>query len=762
MSFATLLSGVTSLGINSFVCRLYADTAHNIMERELRTSEAELDEARKQVENLNLKLQQWDSFWDEQSKSLKTLKLQFVQEQEYAALKTAETGDLLIQSTLLQEQIDRIEADRDRDRQSIELSLASLLLNAKATLTEAVNEWRSSLVSTLDNTISKRPELTTRLEKLREDVIQLAGRYHQQIANVSASSTVRSGLEPLVDEVLSIMHHAATEFAAFKVQYRNALNIQETLLYRTTIEQSNAEIAELKENLKELQKTSIPKTQHQAIISEFQLQKDEAFTSLVEQAQALESELTNDTDAFVRKLISQIDVANREISSLKERIEALTKPQTFTPATRDDLRMGNVVISYFHQCGIILDRAYSDYRGWEAVLHFHSDRNPRVIPPGELNKHSDSLQSLLNCKNLPKFEYDSETGILRLRVQMHPKPKSLDASDIHKLWKRADHFEAIVSKWERVRVTGGSESGKTPTAENIAVCFLKHRPGTVNLANPMDNSKKNFWSIPTKWTSHEESRDALSDLDGLIEDRANGIVPRNDFALFIFDEIDTTMEKYPFICGAVKNIVKQASHQHLRTIFIGQNANAKNYKKMDRSDWNNAVNVHIGSNAYDAITNSNSLTTNEQNDLKVRANRLTEFCEDKNKELGLDLTDPDAYRFAIVMEPNKKPYFIELPAFGRYNYDEVESADIRTTSVEFSDGTPRNVVQMFEVQGEQNSATAKLSTIPGKSVESDPVALCPDCGTESKERKGKPVDGKQRYFCRNDNCSKQTFTISVE
>jgi len=61
----------------------------------------------------------------------------------------------------------------------------------------------------------------------------------------------------------------------------------------------------------------------------------------------------------------------------------------------------------------------------------------------------------------------------------------------------------------------------------------------------------------------------------------------------------------------------------------------------------------------------------------------------------------------MVVEPGKKPYFIELPAFGKFTYNQV-------TPVE----------------------TNELS--------------CPECGSTAVKRNGK-VSGNQRYKCNECN-----------
>jgi predicted RNA-binding Zn-ribbon protein involved in translation (DUF1610 family) len=299
-----------------------------------------------------------------------------------------------------------------------------------------------------------------------------------------------------------------------------------------------------------------------------------------------------------------------------------------------------------------------------------------------------------------------------LTIQTRHKVKT-SADDIAKLWLSADKFPQLAKNWTRLRLTGGSESGKSPTAENIAVCILQGRQGTAKLYNPQHNSSKNYWTIPVIGETHNDSERGIAELAKLVDLRSTGQESRDTFELYIFDEIDSTMShthgKKSAIGGNVNFIIKQASHQNLGAIFIGQNANVSEYPGMDRSDWNSAVNIHIGANSYDAITNSNKFTSEEQSKLKTTADNLTEYCEGKNDELGLSKTHPQAYRFALVIEPSKSPYFVELPSFGNYTYNLV-----------IDTSTPNNDLS------------------------------CPSCGSIVIKRNGK-LDGKQRFKCNDCN-----------
>lgn len=297
--------------------------------------------------------------------------------------------------------------------------------------------------------------------------------------------------ESVVNELVSLMQYCVDEFSSLRVQFRNVLNVGHAKRLMAQIEQLNAELADYRT------RDLIPREVHLSQLQAVQQQKNDVVDALTAQIAALEQELQGDTDEYVQTLIRNLEQAQHTLEQLRQQVETLSQPQTFSPATRDDHRMGNVVIAYFAQLGLVLDRAYSDYRKWEATLYFHVDRNRKTVVASDLNEHGDRLQPLLQCLNTPQFRYDSEQGLMALRVQMAHKPKA-DGSEIHKLWKRADQFEAIACRWERLRITGGSETGKSPTAENIAVCILKARPGSrARLANPMHDSKKTTGPSPS-------------------------------------------------------------------------------------------------------------------------------------------------------------------------------------------------------------------------------------------------------------------------
>jgi predicted RNA-binding Zn-ribbon protein involved in translation (DUF1610 family) len=443
-----------------------------------------------------------------------------------------------------------------------------------------------------------------------------------------------------------------------------------------------------------------------------------------------------------KQAIAKLQERDALIVQMQAELEQLRKPWQF-PGTIDYAVAGNAIINFYYQAyGYVLDAIAWQETETGYTLTFATGRNKVYLTADMLHDKDNQpqLAGLTNALTLPAFTPNYQSGLMVLDVQTRKpaKKKAASETDINKLWIPANQFEKTVKGWSRVRITGGSESGKSPTAENLAVCILKNRPGVAKLYNPQFDSVKNYWTVPTVGKSHKDSEKAIANLAKQVDAR--------------FDEIDSTMShtkgKKSAIGGDVNFIIKQASHQNLGAIFIGQNANVSEYPGMDRSDWNSAVNVHIGSNAYDALTNTNLLTTDETTRLKGIADKLTEFCNTKNDELGLDKTDPNLYRFALVMEPNKKPYFIELPSFGTFTYDYViNSWSISAVS---ADASVSNQLQTLEPLQNKDVISAKNSADSGYVG-----SRCPECDSPNLQRNGKQ-NGKQRYKCKD--CGKHFTT----
>jgi hypothetical protein len=435
------------------------------------------------------------------------------------------------------------------------------------------------------------------------------------------------------------------------------------------------------------------------------------------------------------------------IQQLQDELEQLRKPWTFTGSI-DYAVAGNAIINFYHKAyGYILDAMAWQETETGYILTFATSRNKTYLTADMLHDkdNREQLAGLTNALQLPTFTPNYQSGLIVLEVNTRkPVKKPPVEKDISKLWVTADKFEKTVKNWTRVRITGGSESGKSPTAENLAVAILKHRPGAAKLFNPQHDSVKNYWTIPAVGTSHQDSEKGIKALAEKLDARTSGDESKEQFEIWLFDEVDSTMghtkSKRSTIGNHVNFIIKQVSHQNLGAIFIGQNANVSEYPGMDRSDWNNAVNLHIGANCYDAITNSNRFTTDEITRLKNIADKLTEFCNQKNEELGLDKTDPKSYRFGFVVEPDKKPYFIELPSFGAYTYDLISDNNLGVAD------------SLLVVASQQHSATQEPKSLDNTYVASKAamgiVGSCPKCSSSNTKKNG-TTKTAQKHLCKD-------------
>jgi hypothetical protein len=652
----------------------------------------------------------------EEREEAQTLELSRVQNQAEA---------LTSQNQQLRQHIERVTGELDR-----------LIDLARTAVEEALGEWEIKLTLLTTTKREQYPKLAERLDELFSEAKDLLGEYGVRLAETPRK------WDSLAD-LLSLYYCVNDDLSNIKTKAIQAIA-------RLSNQEKELELQEISELLEEWQESDlVPRdkvqglvAKYEAMLQEFRLDLNNRFQSTLAIAENMESQVTQDEEFFLR--------LRMKVKELEEKVSRLSKPLEYRPATRQDMKVSNIITRYFEALGVILDRAGSDYQGYEATLWFFTDRNQRLIMVDELNEHSDRLQALSHTLNSPQFKLDPESGLVSVSVALSKKPKA-DSKDIDRLWIPASQFEQTVKGWSRVRLTGGSESGKSPTAENLAIAILKHRPGVPKLYNPQHDSVKNYWTLPTVGTSHKDSEKGIESLAKQVDARANGDESRDTFELSVFDEVDSTMshtkQKKAVIGGNVNFIIKQASHQNLGAIFIGQNANVSEYPGMDRSDWNSAVNVHIGANAYDAITNSNRFTSDEQSKLKQTADKITEFCNLKNDELGLEKTDPQAYRFALVIEPNKKPYFIELPAFGTYTSDQCQASGQSETQASYSvtpvlqDAYTVRLTEKTDTSGHPDMSG--IGTRPKTSVK----PACPYCGSTQVRSKG------DKWLCLNSEHS---------
>jgi hypothetical protein len=451
------------------------------------------------------------------------------------------------------------------------------------------------------------------------------------------------------------------------------------------------------------------------------------FTVLVESHKQRYVGDVNEAIDTAKLAVQQLEISRYELQEAMAKLDECKKPLQFSGAS-SFANMANSVSSYYYnRYQFLLDALHWEETETGFKCIYSIRRNPGLIE-SEISADNSLEQTAAFCNALhgtePKWEFNRQFSQLILTVT-HRRTVKLK-NELPRGVRTADKFLQTVKNWRRVRITGGSESGKSPTAENLVCAVLSQTAGTCDFYDPMFDSVKNYRSIPALGRSHSDSIKGLKEYQAKMQ-----LIPSDSLYLAWFDEIDTTLDENPKSSSDLKAVLKQSSHKNSGLVITGQNANVRNLKGgFDRSDMNNFVCVHIGDNYRDAIANSH-LSESEKGNLMKTGDALTEYCAAKNDEDGLDLTDPAAYRFALCLEPNKKGFFMVLPEFGAYQWDGL-------TQTEAIDAT---------------DATAPIDT--AASIPKNPN--CPTCESETKKNGFlKNVTPRvQKWKCKNSECGRE-------
>ncbi|PJE42158.1 MAG: hypothetical protein CUR32_06640 [Flavobacterium sp.] len=448
------------------------------------------------------------------------------------------------------------------------------------------------------------------------------------------------------------------------------------------------------------------------------------FTVLVESHKQRYVGDVNEAIDTAKLAVQQLEVSRYELQDALRKLDECKKPLQFSGASSFAMMANSVSDYYYKRYHFLLDALHWEETETGFKCIYSIRRNPGLIE-SEISADNSLEQTAAFCNALhgtePKWEFNRQFSQLSLTVT-HRRTVKLK-NELPRGVRTADKFLSTVKNWRRVRITGGSESGKSPTAENLVCALTTLHDGICDFYDPMFDSVKNYRSIPAVGKSHADSVKGLKDYQAKMQ-----AMPSDKFYLAWFDEIDTTLDENPKSSSDLKAVLKQSSHKNSGLIITGQNANVRNLKGgFDRSDMNNFVCVHIGDNYRDAIANSHLSESEKANSMKT-GDALTDYCAFKNDEDGLDHTDPSAYRFALVLEPNKKPYFMILPEFGEYVWQDPTEA--------------------IDTDEPIDTNTAPIMPVSQKNPN------CPICESESKKNGFLKTEGEkvQRYKCKNSEC----------
>jgi predicted nucleic acid-binding Zn-ribbon protein len=267
--------------------------------------------------------------------------------------------------------------------------------------------------------------------------------------------------EAIVKSAIASYSQITDELASLRSKYRNLLNIDE----RRNLEEVRSEL----ENTYAALADFVPKARASEALSELSQFSTSNLRNLENKIDDNQNSL-EEMRGQVADLLDEIDSKNLEIAQLQSQIAELKRPQYWPYASRSDLAMANGIIQYFEKQGIILDRAGSEYHGWNAVLSFHSDRNSNRITLTDLNPHWDKLAPQIHCLNVPVFHYDAESDLFTCEVWLQRKPQKSDQQkleDFKPTLAGAEEMIAFVREAFHIGLWGSTGQGKTTAISNI-------------------------------------------------------------------------------------------------------------------------------------------------------------------------------------------------------------------------------------------------------------------------------------------------------
>jgi hypothetical protein len=545
----------------------------------------------------------------------------------------------------LQNQAEQLTVQNQSHLQLVEQvtgELDRLIILARTAVEECLDEWRARLSSLVATKKDQYPKLTERLNALLDEGQGKLADYTEKLAQTP------SKWDSLAD-LLSLYYCLNDDLVNVKVRVIQAIA-------KLTNQATQLELQEVSEILEEWQTANLvprDKLEHiirnyEAALNEFRVEFSTRFDATHQFAVALEGQ-TQDDDKFVQGVLSKMQ-------ELESKIHQLSKPLRYLNATRSDMVIANIIIGYFERLSVILDRAGTDYRGYEATLEFITDRTGRLVLASELNEHVERLQPLTHVLNQLEFKLDPETGLMTLLVRWGNKPASNTSEQALRLISPlADVVKRLIeglSHKPTIRIMGATGEGKGVMARYLLSQILTSNPWYCRLHDPQHGSSEDYWGIPKVSRSGSELKQALKDVEAqMIHREANGW---SAVTLDILDEIDTHLEKKEKKESFI-DLVSRIRHLGMKLILIGQNPKVGR-AGFEWSDMQQMNCIYMGASALDAIE------ANPQ--LKPRKDKLTkeymtisEHYEREND--GLD--DGEKYLFGLVVIPGKTPLWVELP-----------------------------------------------------------------------------------------------------
>ena len=322
--------------------------------------------------------------------------------------------------------------------------------------------------------------------------------------------------------------------------------------------------------------------------------------------------------------------------------------------------------------------------------------------------------------------------------------------------------------WSRAQFLAPSESGKTSSAEILGYQWAIANDADRFFHYPNADSNKNYVTANIASIGGENCAKAFADLVHLVDDiQDKRVKPLAKSQHHVFDDSDSIISraiKDELVTkDEILDFFTRASHCGIGFTLIGHSTAANRQSGMTHSDFNNLVRVYGGLDIPTALRNTQVVSSSRADSLMNQFEKIRDRFDAKNEELGLTsegtTADPGAYRFVLVIESNKAPYFCELPALDMLS----AAAEVKTSATPQShlnppQQSPQHTSAEVKNEGdaishdiitEKDTAIAEVKTSAPTSARK-----CRKCGgklfSQGIVKSGKH-QGQRKYQCKSEN-----------
>ncbi len=525
------------------------------------------------------------------------------------------------------------------------------LRKSLATLDDCIERAYTALVDKVDSYLAKSnyESIHQELDAYKDRLVQCYENHISMIDNHTELDPIEiSSVADAIkksENVTKLSVQILEEISALRVKFRNVLNVDER---RTLQELSECQPYLVKKS------TAIESVREQASHDQSIIDRLEARVN--DQSQAIDSDLKD---------------AVQQIEKLNERVAELSKPQNWKFALSHELKAGNILIEFFSQQRIILDRSHYIGDKYEVDLYFHTDRNKRVIVPKELNEYSEQLLQVCRTRKPVTFRYDTETGLMVANLVLSLRPKK--EPDRHAIYKEGlvpasgfcDRiYKALDSKQQgkpTLRVMAATGEGKGIALKNLLAYWVNQPGWEIWLSDPVDGSDEDYWDCPKIAINPQQAGIAYNKFVDLHRARINQSPAFTDkFVLAVFDEFDKQHNDDDK--EDAQKIMTAIRHTKQCQILVGQCAEVgKN--KWTWDNMNNCALLVLGNSIGTLckhLAKDMGWSTNRANTVKKEYEKFSDWAR-KNNDSNPDIPGENQYRIGLLVVSGRYE-FLEIPS----------------------------------------------------------------------------------------------------